>query len=163
MHGSGRGRKRTKRSQLHFLRDFQAGKGWLAQAYLFARREQSDPRYVAVGAKAAQMRFKLIEKIERGLRSLGGIGPLFVGYAHLEVDDAYHWVVVERGVDVQRRTTQDLDELLELCDSLVVINLGSLSRLLKVGEVSIEEIGLLMGGVHGDPQATVENSVKSKA
>ena len=52
--------------------------------------------------------------------------------------------------------SQDLDELLELCDSLVVINLGSLSRLLKVGEVSIEEIGLLMGGVHGDPQATVE-------
>jgi simple sugar transport system ATP-binding protein len=52
--------------------------------------------------------------------------------------------------------SQDLDELLELCDSLVVINLGSLSRVLKVGEVSIEEIGLLMGGVHGDPQATVE-------
>ena len=52
--------------------------------------------------------------------------------------------------------SQDLDELLEFCDSLVVINLGSLSRVMKVGEVSIEEIGLLMGGVHGDPEATVE-------
>jgi simple sugar transport system ATP-binding protein len=52
--------------------------------------------------------------------------------------------------------SQDLDELLELCDCLVVMNLGSLSRVLKVGEVSIEEIGLLMGGVHGDPEATVE-------
>jgi ABC-type uncharacterized transport system ATPase subunit len=52
--------------------------------------------------------------------------------------------------------SQDLDELLELCDSLVVINLGALSRVMKVGEASIEEIGLLMGGVHGDPQATVE-------
>ena len=52
--------------------------------------------------------------------------------------------------------SQDLDELLELCDSLVVINLGSLSRVMKVGEASIEEIGLLMGGVHGDPEATVE-------
>jgi len=52
--------------------------------------------------------------------------------------------------------SQDLDELLELCDSLVVINLGKLSRVMKVGEVSIEEIGLLMGGVHGDPKATVE-------
>ena len=31
-----------------------------------------------------------------------------------------------------------------------------LSRVMKVGEVSIEEIGLLMGGVHGDPEATVE-------
>jgi simple sugar transport system ATP-binding protein len=52
--------------------------------------------------------------------------------------------------------SQDLDELLEFCDSLVVINLGSLSRVMKVGDVSIEEIGLLMGGVHGDPEATVE-------
>ena len=46
--------------------------------------------------------------------------------------------------------SQDLDELLELCDTLCVINLGALSRPMKVGEVSIEEIGLLMGGVHGE-------------
>ncbi len=52
--------------------------------------------------------------------------------------------------------SQDLDELLTLCDTLAVINLGKLSGPLKVGEVSIEEIGLLMGGVHGDPAATVE-------
>jgi simple sugar transport system ATP-binding protein len=52
--------------------------------------------------------------------------------------------------------SQDLDELLEFCDSLVVINLGALSHVMKVGEVSIEEIGLLMGGVHGDPVATVQ-------
>ncbi len=52
--------------------------------------------------------------------------------------------------------SQDLDELLEVCDSLVVINLGRLSKVLKVGEVTIEEIGLLMGGVHGDPEATAQ-------
>ena len=52
--------------------------------------------------------------------------------------------------------SQDLDELLSLCDRLVVINLGQFSRVLTVGEVSIEDIGLLMGGVHGDPQATIE-------
>jgi ABC-type sugar transport system ATPase subunit len=52
--------------------------------------------------------------------------------------------------------SQDLDELLSLCDKLVVINLGSLSKVLRVGEVTIEEIGLLMGGVHGDPEATVQ-------
>ncbi len=52
--------------------------------------------------------------------------------------------------------SQDLDELLELCDALVVINLGSLSRVMKTGDVTIEEIGLLMGGVHGDPEATVQ-------
>jgi simple sugar transport system ATP-binding protein len=52
--------------------------------------------------------------------------------------------------------SQDLDELLTLCDTISVINLGRMSKPMKVGEVSIEEIGLLMGGVHGDPAATVE-------
>ena len=51
---------------------------------------------------------------------------------------------------------QDLDELLTLCDTIAVINLGRMSQPMKVGEVSVEEIGLLMGGVHGDPAATVE-------
>jgi len=31
---------------------------------------------------------------------------------HLEVDSAYHWVVVERGQEFERRTTRDPDELL---------------------------------------------------
>ncbi|HEV7718280.1 MAG TPA: ABC transporter ATP-binding protein [Arsenicitalea sp.] len=50
--------------------------------------------------------------------------------------------------------SQDLDELLKLCDTMAVINEGRLSRVLKAGEASIEEIGLLMGGVHGDPGAS---------
>jgi general nucleoside transport system ATP-binding protein len=45
--------------------------------------------------------------------------------------------------------SQDLDELLTLCDTIAVINLGRLSKPLKVGSVSVEDIGLLMGGVHG--------------
>lgn len=45
--------------------------------------------------------------------------------------------------------SQDLDELRALCDSLAVINMGTLSPARPVAEVSIEEIGLLMGGVHG--------------
>lgn len=46
--------------------------------------------------------------------------------------------------------SQDLDELLSLCDTISVINLGRLSKPMKVGAVSIEEIGLLMGGIHGE-------------
>jgi len=49
--------------------------------------------------------------------------------------------------------SQDLDELLALSDTLAVINLGELSDPMKMGEVSIEEIGLLMGGVHGETDA----------
>ena len=46
--------------------------------------------------------------------------------------------------------SQDLDELLTLCDRLAVINEGKLSAPLDVAGVSIEKIGLLMGGVHGE-------------
>ncbi len=50
--------------------------------------------------------------------------------------------------------SQDLDELLSLCDGLAVINHGVLSPVIPMAEVRIDEIGLLMGGVHGDPEAT---------
>jgi general nucleoside transport system ATP-binding protein len=46
--------------------------------------------------------------------------------------------------------SQDLDELLSLCDTLAVINGGRLSPAMQVGEVKIDEIGLLMGGIHGE-------------
>jgi simple sugar transport system ATP-binding protein len=49
--------------------------------------------------------------------------------------------------------SQDLDELLSLCDTLAVINEGRLSPAMKVGEADIEEIGLLMGGIHGEGAA----------
>ena len=49
--------------------------------------------------------------------------------------------------------SQDLDELLSLCDTLTVINEGRLSKPMPVAGANIEEIGLLMGGVHGDPNA----------
>ena len=35
-----------------------------------------------------------------------------------------------------------------------MINGGRLSQAMKVGEVSVEEIGLLMGGIHGTAQET---------
>ncbi len=46
--------------------------------------------------------------------------------------------------------SQDLDELLGLADNLAVINEGRLSAIRPVAETSIEEIGLLMGGMHGE-------------
>jgi simple sugar transport system ATP-binding protein len=46
--------------------------------------------------------------------------------------------------------SQDLDELLTLADRMAVINEGQLSRTLDVAVASLDEIGLLMGGVHGE-------------
>ena len=44
--------------------------------------------------------------------------------------------------------SQDLDELLRLCDRLAVINGGKLSASRKVNDVTVDELGLLMGGHH---------------
>jgi simple sugar transport system ATP-binding protein len=46
--------------------------------------------------------------------------------------------------------SQDLDELLELCDRIAVINEGRLSEAMPVAGISIERVGLLMGGIHGE-------------
>jgi len=45
--------------------------------------------------------------------------------------------------------SQDLDELLALTDRLAVLNGGRLSKPLPTRDASVEEIGLLMGGLHG--------------
>ena len=45
--------------------------------------------------------------------------------------------------------SQDLDELLALSDRLAVINVGVLSDALPTSSVSLEQLGLLMGGMHG--------------
>ncbi len=44
--------------------------------------------------------------------------------------------------------SQDLDELFAICDRMAVMNEGRLSSPLLVEQAGIEEIGLLMGGIH---------------
>jgi len=46
--------------------------------------------------------------------------------------------------------SQDLDELFAIADRIAVMSEGKLSRPKPIGEVTIEEIGLLMGGIHGE-------------
>lgn len=48
--------------------------------------------------------------------------------------------------------SQDLDEILLLCDRIAVIAAGRLSAPVNVQDASIETIGLLMGGTHEAPQ-----------
>ena len=45
--------------------------------------------------------------------------------------------------------SQDLDELLEIADSFAVLNEGRLTRPRPVKGLTIDEIGLMMGGAHG--------------
>jgi simple sugar transport system ATP-binding protein len=50
--------------------------------------------------------------------------------------------------------SQDLDELLTLTDRLAVINIGVLSGTMITAQASLDEIGLLMGGLHGMDEHT---------
>ncbi|WP_119304718.1 ABC transporter ATP-binding protein [Dongia deserti] len=45
--------------------------------------------------------------------------------------------------------SQDLDEIFALADRIAVIAEGKLSQAIPIGEASVEQIGLLMGGMHG--------------
>jgi len=47
--------------------------------------------------------------------------------------------------------SQDLDELMALTDRMAVLNGGRLSRPLVTAEATVEQIGLLMGGLHDLP------------
>jgi len=47
--------------------------------------------------------------------------------------------------------SQDLDEILALCQRIAVLNLGRLSTPRPVDGVTVEELGLLMGGIHETP------------
>lgn len=49
--------------------------------------------------------------------------------------------------------SQDLDELMAISNRLAVLNVGVLSEPVDTASVTVEEIGLLMGGVHGDTPA----------
>ncbi len=54
--------------------------------------------------------------------------------------------------------SQDLDEILSLCDRFAVISEGRLSASLDPATVSVEEIGMLMGGIHGEHAQGADNA-----
>ena len=45
--------------------------------------------------------------------------------------------------------SQDLDELMEIADSFAALNEGRLSAPRPTADLTIDEIGLMMGGAHG--------------
>ncbi len=44
--------------------------------------------------------------------------------------------------------SQDLDEIFEICDRIVVISEGTVSEAREITDITVEEVGLLMGGLH---------------
>ncbi|MGB7318812.1 MAG: ABC transporter ATP-binding protein [Planktotalea sp.] len=55
--------------------------------------------------------------------------------------------------------SQDLDELMEISDHFAALNEGRLSAIRPVQGLTVEEIGLMMGGVHDHSGANMEGAV----
>lgn len=52
--------------------------------------------------------------------------------------------------------SQDLDEIFAICDNIAVMSEGRLSAARPVSEVTVSEIGLLMGGIHGEERQAAQ-------
>ena len=133
-----------------------------ARAYASRIIQTFDVKAQGAGATAGSLSGGNLQKFIMGREILQNPEALVVSQPTWGVDAGAAAAIHQAIVDLAAKgsavvvISQDLDELLSLCDTLVVINLGGLSKPMRVGEVSIEDIGLLMGGVHGDPVATVQ-------
>jgi len=73
---------------------------------------------IAGGFKSLQEISELVTKLSKKVKATKADIPTFghsidFGYSHVEVDEnGYHYVTVERGKEIQRLTTAELEELL---------------------------------------------------
>jgi simple sugar transport system ATP-binding protein len=114
-----------------------------------------DVRTAGVGAAARSLSGGNLQKFVVGREVLQDPGILVVSQPTWGVDAgaaaAIHQALLNlaSGGAAVLVISQDLDELLTLTDRLAVINTGVLSDTLITAEASLDEIGLLMGGLHG--------------
>jgi simple sugar transport system ATP-binding protein len=116
------------------------------------------------GAMASSLSGGNLQKYIMGREILQKPGVLVVSQPTWGVDAGAAAAIHQALVDLAAAgsaivvISQDLDELLSLCDTLAVINEGRLSKSMKVSEADIEEIGLLMGGIHGETDAGAKHA-----
>ena len=117
--------------------------------------QEFDVRTAGVGASAGSLSGGNLQKFIVGREIVQNPGVLVVSQptwgvdagAAAEIHQAL-FALAENGSSVVV-ISQDLDELLTLSDHMAVINIGVLSPSMVTAEASIDEIGLLMGGLHG--------------
>ncbi len=128
-----------------------------SRAAAFAQRVVSefDVRTTGVQSAAASLSGGNLQKFIVGREILQQPGVLVVSQPTWGVDAgaaaAIHAALL--GLAAQGSAivviSQDLDELLTLSDRLAVLNVGVLSPAMARADVSVEQLGLLMGGMHG--------------
>jgi simple sugar transport system ATP-binding protein len=137
-----------------------------SEARRFAQRivKTFDVRTPSVSASAGSLSGGNLQKFIVGREILQNPGVLVASQPTWGVDAGAAATIHQALADLAASgaavlvISQDLDELIAITDRLAVINVGVLSRTLVTAEASIEEIGLLMGGIHGlqAPAAALE-------
>jgi simple sugar transport system ATP-binding protein len=121
--------------------------------------DRFDVRTSWIGNQASSLSGGNLQKFVVGREILQNPKVLVVAQPTWGVDAGAAALIHQALLDLAARGTavlvvsQDLDELLTITDRLAVINAGRLSRTLRTAEASIEQIGLLMGGLHDLPDA----------
>src|SRR5690606_36009224 len=109
----------------------------------------------SVDAAASSLSGGNLQKFIVGREILQTPGVLIAGQPTWGVDAGAAAAIHQALIDLAASgaavlvVSQDLDELLSLSDRLAVINQGALSPPMVTPEASIEQIGLLIGGLHG--------------
>jgi general nucleoside transport system ATP-binding protein len=111
-----------------------------------------DVRTTGPQAEARSLSGGNLQKFLIGREVLQAPGVLIISQPTWGVDAAAAAAIYEALVSLAREGTaivlisQDLDEIFLLCDSIAVIAAGRLSEARPVGEATLEQIGLMMGG-----------------
>ena len=116
--------------------------------------ESFDVRTTGVEADAGSLSGGNMQKFVVGREVLQAPGVLVISQPTWGVDPGAASAIRQALMDLAAGgaavlvISQDLDEIIGLCDEVAVISEGRLSETRRVAEITVEEIGLLMGGLH---------------
>jgi general nucleoside transport system ATP-binding protein len=113
-----------------------------------------DVRTTGDEATAGSLSGGNLQKFIVGREILQEPGILIISQPTWGVDAGAAATIRQALMDLARRgcailvISQDLDEIFEICDRIVVISEGMVSEARDIEEITVEEVGLLMGGLH---------------
>ncbi len=115
-----------------------------------------DVRASKDNANAASLSGGNLQKFAVGREMLREPGVLIVSQPTWGVDAGAAAVIRQALLDLASRgaaivmISQDLEEIFEVSDSIAVISEGTLSEARPAKDITVEEVGLLMGGITGE-------------